>query len=365
MRVIRWLLPIFVLFLIVWTAIMIYRFSFWRGVTMSYPQEVLASVADAPLTDADHAAGSGDSAEGSGVGAATGAVATCAHSRVVDMQAHLLDMLVNQNDWVPATPQYTIGIFGLVPWAATPWFDNKAAFQRGVLATVRRFSLDLADSLGRVRGTSGAAPDLQGAASRLRVDERSRIVNSPFDPQLQMLATSASASYGGAIPLYERFNERLEACDALFDARADSLLRLLDRVAADLGDMNDQLQKRSRAEVWDINTKSFVPGEGNDRGWLDFRADNLLHQARGQMYALHGLLQALRIDFSTAVTNSQLDAVWDRMEAHVAEGARFNPLMVSNGPLDGIFAPDHLAVMGEKILRSRANMLELRDILAN
>jgi hypothetical protein len=362
MRVIRWLVPVVILFLIAWTAIMIYRFSFYRGVSLAYPQEVIASVADAPLTDQAHSAGDEEKTAGAG---GSGSVATCAHSRLVDMQAHLLDMLVNKNDWVPATPQYTIGILGLVDWAATPYFDNKASFQRGVLAVVRRFSLDLADSLGRVRGTSGADPDLQGAASRLRVDERAWIINNPFDRQLQFMSTSAAASYGGAIPLYERFNQRLEECNALFDARGDNLLRLLDRVAADLGDMNDRLQKRSRAEVWDVTQKAFIEGEGNNLGWLDFRADNLLHEARGQAYALHGLLQALRIDFSTVVDQSQLGAVWDRMESHVAEAARFNPLITSNGKLDGIFAPDHLAVMGEKVLRARANMVELRDILRN
>ena len=30
---------------------------------------------------------------------------------------------------------------------------------------------------------------------------------------------------------------------------------------------------------------------------------------------------------------------------------------------DGTITPDHLAVMGEKLLRARANMVELRDIL--
>ncbi|MEO0680162.1 MAG: DUF2333 family protein [Pseudomonadota bacterium] len=360
-RMLRWLWPLALLFLIAWTATMIYRFSYWRGVSMDYPQQVLAAFADAPLTDESTAANGEDGAQAAG----QGTVSTCSHSRTVDMQSHLIDMMVNQNDWVPATPQYTIGVFGVVEWAATPYFDNKAAFQSGVLQVVRRFSLDLADSLGRVRGTSGADPDLQGAASRLRTNERAWVFNNPFDPQLQLMATSAAASYRGAIGLYNSFNMRLEDCNALFDARADNLLRLLDRIAADLGDMNDRLQKRSRAEVWDVNTKTFVPGEGNDAGWFDFRADNLFHEARGQMYALHGLLQALRIDFGSAVEAARLEAVWDRMEAHVAEGARFNPLIVSNGPLDGIFAPDHLAVMGEKILRARANMVELRDILEN
>ena len=52
------------------------------------------------------------------------------------------------------------------------------------------------------------------------------------------------------------------------------------------------------------------------------------------------------------------------MEAHVAEAANLSPLIVSNGREDGFMMPDHLSVMAENILRARANMTELRDILA-
>lgn len=351
-RMMRWLWPLLLLGLIVYFGLMIYRFSVWRGVDLAYPREVFEAAVNAPVEGQSNA-GSPTTSGG------------CTRSVTVDVQAHLIDLVVNRNDWVLSTPQYTLGFFGLVDWADTPWFDNKAHFQLGVLTVLRRFSLDLADTIGRVRGTSGADPDLQGAASRLRINERAWVLNNPFDSQLQMLQASAPASYAGAIDLYRSFNERLMRCEALFDARGDNLLRLLDRIAADLGDINERLQRRSRAEVWSHRELGFVEGEGKDSGWFDFQADNLVSEARGQMYALHGLLQAVRLDFSTVVANSQLDQIWDRMESHVAEGARFNPLVISNGPTDGIFAPDHLSVMGEKVLRARANMVELRDVLRN
>jgi hypothetical protein len=369
-RMLRLLVPLLVLGLVVYTGIMIYRFAIWRGVDLAYPQTVMEASAGSP---AGAAADAGEPVPDAGASTGGGGGATgvtqpggqCARSRVVDVQIHLIDLVVNQNDWVPSTPQYTIGVFGLYPWEGTPFFDNKASFQLGILTVLRRFSLDLADTIGRVRGTSGADPDLQGAASRLRINERAWVLNNPFDPQLQTIQASAPASYRGAIDLYESFNQRLSNCEALFDARADNLLRLLDRVAADLGDMNDRLQTRSRAEVWSHEELDFVPGEGNDRGWFDMRADNVVMEARGQMYALHGLLQAVRLDFATAVQNAQLAQIWDRLEAHVAEGARFQPLIVSNGSTDGLIAPDHLSAMGEKVLRARANMVELRDVLQN
>ena len=50
--------------------------------------------------------------------------------------AALIDLAVNRNDWVPATPQYTIGFFWLFDWEDTPWFDNKASFQIGMLTAI-------------------------------------------------------------------------------------------------------------------------------------------------------------------------------------------------------------------------------------
>src|SRR5262245_62495599 len=55
---------------------------------------------------------------------------------------------------------YKLGLFGM-PWERTPFFDNKTAFQRGVNQAVRRTAIELVDTLGRVRGTSGIDPDLQ------------------------------------------------------------------------------------------------------------------------------------------------------------------------------------------------------------
>ena len=345
---IRWLWPLAVLFLIGWIAVMIWRFSFWRGVEMDFPQTVLTVIeAPAPETEAEAQAAAGN----------------CPVSRSVAMQAALIDLMVNRNDWVPATPQYTVGLFGLVDWADTPWFDNKASFQLGVLTVLRRYGLDLADTIGRARGTSAADPDLQGAASRLRIDARAWVFNNPFDRQLQTFTTSAASSYRGAIPLYLRYNDRLQNCQALFDARGDNLQRLFDRVAGDLGDMGDRLQSRSRGTRWSVTEKAFVPGGGSNAGWFDFRADNLFHEARGQLFALHALMQAVREDFAGIESRYNLTEVWDRMEAHLAEGARLNPLIVSNGREDGILAPDHLSVMGERVLRARANMTEMRDII--
>ncbi|MEM7523881.1 MAG: DUF2333 family protein, partial [Pseudomonadota bacterium] len=325
-----------------------------RGEDIGYPQVVLAA---APTTAAIVA---GEETEPeSGVSGGK----TCAPSRIVLMQQALIDMLVNQNDWTPATPQYRAGFFGLFSWDGTPFFDNKASFQKGALGALRRVSIELTDTLGRVRGTSGADGDLEAARGELQRDEQTWIFN-PLDDQRPLLSTSAASSYRNAINLFERYNQRLESCDALFDARADNLFQLFDRITKDLGSVVDGVARRSQGEVYDVATHEFVDGEGNDWGWFDMRADNLFHEARGRMYAYHGLLQGARVDFADVIEKRDLADVWDRMEAHVAETAVLAPLIVSNGREDGFAMPDHLSVMAENILRARANMTELRDILA-
>lgn len=343
--------PVLALLLIVYIGTMVWRFGWIRGETLAYPQAVLTAGTQIAADEATNPE--------SGVKDAK----TCSPSRIVDVQIALLDMLVNQNDWAPATPQYKAGFFYLVDWADTPFFDNKASFQLGVLGALRLVSIELKDTLGRVRGTSEVDADLISANGRLQVDERTWLFN-PFDASLPTMATSAADAYDDAMGRYVRFNARLASCEALFDARADNLHQFLDRVSKDLGSTVEQIARRSQGESYDVTTHTFVDGEGNDYGWFDFRADNFFHEARGRMYAYHGLLQAARMDFADVIAKRDLADVWDRMEAHVAEAAVLEPWIVSNGSEDGFLMPDHLSVMAENVLRARANMVELRDILA-
>ncbi len=348
-RVYYFIRPVIMLLVLIYLGTMIWRFSWIRGEDLNYPQALITAT---PVAGLSSETGTDSAAAGQ----------TCQPSQIVEIQVGLLDLLVNQNDWAPATPQYKAGLFFITDWASTPFFDNKASFQIGALGAVRRMSIELTDTLGRVRGTSEADPDLVAARGRLQIDETTWILN-PFNDRLPLWGTSAASNYGDAIDLFERFNTRLTTCDALFDARADNLFQLLDRVSKDLGSLVDQIGKRSQGRIYDVATHSFVDGEGNNAGWFDLRADNLFHEARGRMYAYHGLMQGARIDFADVLEKRDLTDVWDRMEARIAETANLSPLIVSNGREDGFMMPDHLSAMAENVLRARANIVELRDIL--
>ena len=72
--------------------------------------------------------------------------ADCVRSAIVDVTADLIDFNVNQNAWISSMLLYKLGLFGL-EWDKTPWFDNKAAFQRGVNQAIRRTAVELVDAL--------------------------------------------------------------------------------------------------------------------------------------------------------------------------------------------------------------------------
>lgn len=343
-RALYWGRPLLALLVILYFAALVARLAVIRGDDLGYPQEVLA--AEPPVAAPSEPVGDG----------------TCAPSATAAMSAKILDILVNENTWAPADPQYKLGWFGIAGFEGGPFFDNKASFQIGALRAVRRISIELVDLLGRARGTSAADIDLADARGAVQWNERSWVVN-PFDSRLPLLSTPAAASYRSAIANYEEYNARLKRCEALFDSRSDNLFQLLDRIANDLGGMTDQLASRSKGDRWDPEQKALVDGEGNNRGFFDFRADNLFFEAHGMMWAYHGFLQAIRQDFSGVIRNSNLDEIWNRMEAHIAEAASLEPLIVSNGRDDSLFAPDHLSAMAANMLRARANMTEIREVL--
>jgi hypothetical protein len=337
--------PVLALLVLIYVVMLTVRFSMIHGDDLGYPQvEILA---EAPRA-----------APGEPIPGGEG----CAPSAVAAMNRYILDVLVNQNVWAPGDPQYKFGYLGIKGFEGGPFWDNKASFQIGAMRAVRRISIELVDLLGRARGTSAADPDLQDARGAVQWNERAWILN-PFDNRNPLLSTSASASYRSAMRNFENYNAKLAACDALYDSRSDNLFQLLDRIANDIGGMTDQLASRSKGERWDVNTKQMVPADGNNSGFFDFRADNLFFEAHGMMWAYHGILQAVRADFNGVITSSNLNQIWNRMEGHVAETASLEPLIVSNGKEDSLFQPDHLSAMAANMLRARANMTEIREVL--
>lgn len=272
---------------------------------------------------------------------------TCGRSYVVDVTADLIDFNVNQNMWMSSNPFYKAGLFWMLDWDQTWFLDNKAAFQRGVHQAASRTAIELADALGRVRGTSQIDPDLKVAKGNVQFDQYTWYFNL-FDDQPFGPTTPSPTYFRSAIEELRQYNDRLEGCSATFDARADNLLQFLDRVAKDIGSMSAEIKDRS---------------EGFNSGWFDTRADDIFMYAQGQLYAYYGILRAARTDFGQVVSSRELSDIWDRMEDHVRRAIELDPLVISNGAEDGWLMPTHLTTIGFYILRARSNLVEIRSVL--
>jgi hypothetical protein len=275
--------------------------------------------------------------------AAAAANKSCAPSAIVQVEADLTDFNVNQNPWVSSMLLYKLGFFGL-DWDATPFFDNKASFQRGINQAVRNTAFQLKQYLGRERGTSEADPDLSDAQGQISFDEYTWYFGAnPFGPK-----TPTPSFYRISLQRWKTFNDRLEACKAAFDPRADNLIQLLDAVANDIGSTSASLEKRSA---------------NFNNGWFDTRADNYFWFAYGQLYGYYGLMAAARADFDDVLRERHLDKLWDQMLPEFQGALRIQPAIISNGREDGWIMPSHLTTMGFYVLRVNKKLSEMRDVL--
>ncbi|HHK73665.1 MAG TPA: DUF2333 family protein [Rhizobiales bacterium] len=272
---------------------------------------------------------------------------TCGKSRIAEITIDLIDFNVNRNQWISSNPIYKTGFFWAIPWSHTWFFDNKAAFQRGVHQAISRTAVEFADTLGRVRGTSRIDTDLKIAKGNLQFDQYTWYFN-PFDVQPFGPTTPTPSYYRKGARALEKFNTRLQNCKATFDARADNLMQFLDRIAKDIGSTSAQIKDRA---------------EQYDSGWFDTRADDIFWFAKGQLYAYYGILKAARADFRDVIRTRQVGDIWSRMEEHMHSAIRLDPMIVSNGREDGWLMPTHLTTLGFYILRARSNLVEIRSVL--
>jgi hypothetical protein len=256
-------------------------------------------------------------------------------SRTVAMAAALIDREVNQTGW-PAND---------------PWFfpghmlDNMPNFQEGEILALQKFAIELRDQIGRARGTSSADPDLQDAASSLSNKSDIWI----FDLSRSWAPLTPSESYyRQAMKSLLAYNARLASGQTVFEPRADSLISALDRIGKDLGDASA-----------DIDTQI----DQQSGSWVDWTADDKFYLIKGKVYAYALLLRALGDDFADVLKDKAAEKAWTRMVNSLFEGSSLRPWVVINGRPDALMQPNHLAAEGFYLLRARAQLEELSDIL--
>jgi hypothetical protein len=256
-------------------------------------------------------------------------------SRSVAVAAALIDREVNQHSWPANHPWFLPGAV----------LDNMPNYQEGIIQALRRFTLEMTDQIGRARGSSQADPDLEQARSSLNYASDVWVWN--ISVSIFPTATSPQQYRAARVALLN-YNKRLAAGTAVFDRRADNLLATLDRMAKDVGSSSAALEQQIEQHSGD---------------WFDFQADDRFYRTKGELYAYALLLRELGKDFDPVIKERGLQTVWANMIDNLVTAAELHPWVVINGAPDSQVLPSHLAAQGFFLLRARAQMYEIMDIL--
>jgi hypothetical protein len=243
-------------------------------------------------------------------------------SHAVAITEALIEREVRRHHWVPNDPFF-------YPSSA---LIRMPAFQRGIIASLSRFAVELSDQIGRARGSSQIDPDLEKAVGLLKYSPNVWI----FDFSTSLLPTTPSEDqYLAAEALLRKYNERLAKGNAVFDRRADNLMEALDRISTDMG---------SSSAVIDAHIQS------HSGRFFDTGAASLL-------------LRELKRDFPDIIKEKDLDNAWDSVLESLTEGSELGHFLIINANPDDQFLPNHLAVQGFYLLRARTQLREVTNIL--
>lgn len=251
----------------------------------------------------------------------------------VDMTIGLIEREIKDHGWI----------------ANNPWFfpnaplDNMPNFQQGMVDALSRFTLEMTDQIGRIRGSSQVDEDLEKAAGHLRIPGD----RWTFDFKTSYLpVATAEAEYIAAAEALKRYNARLAQGAGVFDPRADNLIGVLDRVSADIGSASAALD----ASIEELATFSVT-------------SDDVFYRTKGRLYGYLMLMTALRVDFEKVIAEKDLINLWVETTESLRQAVSLDPLFVLNAAPDSTIFASHLTAQGFYLLRARTQIREISNVL--
>jgi len=256
-------------------------------------------------------------------------------SYTVSMVASLIHREVDEKTWTPNLPFFFPSFY----------LDNMPNYQLGMVNALSKFTIELSDQLGRMRGSSQADPDLENAAGMLKYPGTRWI----FDASTSFMpTTSANGMYKSARKSLINYNKRLANGEAVFEKRADNLISALDKIAKDLGSSSAIIDKQITA---------------GQETTFDFKGDDVFYSSKGKTYAYYLVLRELGKDYKQVIRDKEMDKVWEKMVETFEKASSLDPVVVVNGAPDAQIMPSHLSSMGFYLLRARTKLQEVSNIL--
>ncbi len=255
-------------------------------------------------------------------------------SHAVNMAEALIKRETVENRWTANDPFFF----------PTGFLDNMPNYQRGMMRAISRFTMELENQIGRLRGSSAIDRDLERAVGLLQFPtdvwmfdfDQSFLPIQPADTQFEAAARALRA-----------FNTRVSLGMAVFETRPDALALTVERMAGELG---------SRAAIVDDH----VSGDGFI---IDFVSDDIFYFNKGMAYASYLLLRELGQDFETVIRAQGLTRVWQQALDSLRLASQQQPLIVLNSSGANSFFANHLHLQGFYLKRAILQLDEIARVI--
>jgi hypothetical protein len=224
------------------------------------------------------------------------------------------------------------------------------------LEVVRYSSRVLRDNLSRQRTTDTIDPDCDKAFTYFS--------NDPY----KWIIPSAEGKYKEGIKSCRNFMERLEGGTAKFYPRSDNLMQLINQYVSLLGGVNTRLLNASRTleplGSEDNTRTSLGTSEGPKYVKVPWtKVDDNFYYAQGVGFALYHILKAMEIEFAPVVADKNAGVILSSIVESLKE-SYFEPLIITNGDKDGIFAnhSNNLRVFLDDARQKSNSLISMLDV---
>lgn len=255
-------------------------------------------------------------------------------SRAINMAEALIMREVDTHRWTANDPIFF----------PTAFLDNMPNFQRGMMRAISRFTLEMENQIGRLRGSSAIDGDLERASGLLQFPTDLWIFD--FDQSLLPIQP-AETQFEAAARSLRAYNTRVAMGLAVFETRADALAITVERMASELG---------SRAALVDehVSQDGFI---------IDFVSDDIFYFNKGMAYASYLLLRELGQDFEGVIRAQGLTRVWQQALESLREASQQQPLVVMNSSGANSFLANHLHLQGFYLKRAILQLDEISRVI--
>ena len=255
-------------------------------------------------------------------------------SHAVNMAEALILRETVENRWTANDPIFF----------PTAFLDNMPNYQRGMMRAISRFTMELENQIGRLRGSSAIDRDLERAVGLLQFPTDVWLFD--FD-QSFLPIQPADTQYEAAARALRAFNSRVALGMAVFETRGDALAFTVERMASELG---------SRAAIVDdhVSRDGFI---------IDFVSDDIFYFNKGMAYASYLLLRELGRDFDEVIRRQGLGGVWRQALESLRMASQQQPLVVLNGSGANSFFANHLHLQGFYLKRAILQLDEIARVI--